>query len=985
MPMSAAAFAKCAVVLATLACAEVAVHAIDNAKVCVSFRHDFACAIHGSDHRLLCWKHGLTAVRRAPAPQADGAYAFQSIDCRGDEVLGVQRNGGLAWSTNLWAPEPGTAPASSEADGGSAAADGATATAVSGEPEVYVRWDSVNPQTSPTTAFRGPVADWDANCVMRALPLTRRGELVCWPDPTFYSRRFTSRYVAFARAESTCEAEDSCNENTSPTAMCAVTTDGFIHCCCGDPASPVMTDVPEDGGFVDITLGIHHACARRGDGGLTCWGEDIAGRVAPPIVLPEPAQVVDASLTGQGDASNGVSEFAAAGGSKFSGEQPPIGAVEDPALQWQQVSAADYATCGVLGNGRPICWGVLTDTVLELPGPGCLVESVAINGFHGCGRLLPGGADLTAPNATDSPGGGIYCWQAFPFQFVGLEFSTQEWASEQRRVPGDVQPPLPVLANCMGLLDRENRFNATRVEGLTAAVLMILALFLTVLRLVILKRYGDFTWTETVMQHLKFWMVIVFAVLDVTSGCVFLFMDLDYISFRVMYIEAGNDHGLLLLFLVTHMILGVCGFFYVSFARAHDELFQPSNPRGPSRVALARRVMRISWAVFVLFDVPQIASFAVYMEVMARAELAPSVTAMASLFTSSALGFSTAVLHTVHSRSVYARALAKAQRRHPDVSGWKLQELMEDDERHAQKHVATKNARKGIGDTMEKQRVAAAFGAGASTARTNRDDPWSAAAKTKASTPGALTKSLRAIGGLGAKLAAAAKRKNAVQDGGSKGDGGGAGDGSDAEGDAGADAADVDVPALRLPGATAGGDAAATPGASRMRERLKGARRAHKRGSSASKYRSGGAEGEGESKALPMVRSAKELRLAAQQAKLLGSTKHGVSMRDAAVRNKSLRALSAGVRRPASAASSRAHHAVERPATANGAIGRGGAGGEDVDGRLRLPAIGGSRRDPARHHAAMELLGVSEEAPDEDAELAASLARATGAARTGQR
>lgn len=81
----------------------------------------------------------------------------------------------------------------------------------------------------------------------------------------------------------------------------------------------------------------------------------------------------------------------------------------------------------------------------------------------------------------------------------------------------DVRPPLDTLAVCMGLPDRESNYDRTRGEALAIAIVICAALAFTAYRMLILKRFGDFSWGVTVARHRLFWFGYFMGLLDLIT------------------------------------------------------------------------------------------------------------------------------------------------------------------------------------------------------------------------------------------------------------------------------------------------------------------------------------------------------------------------------------------------------------------------------------------------------------------------------------
>jgi alpha-tubulin suppressor-like RCC1 family protein len=136
-------------------------------------------------------------------------------------------------------------------------------------------------------------------------------------------------HVAIARLGSTAIAVDAGESFT-----CALLEGGQVLCWGDNNAgqlgngsydvSPLPVPVSGDHVFVSITLGRKHACGLTGEGTAYCWGSN-----------------------GQGALGAGLNF----------GTRSPVPVEVSGSIQFQQLSAGNYSTCGLTLDGSAFCWG----------------------------------------------------------------------------------------------------------------------------------------------------------------------------------------------------------------------------------------------------------------------------------------------------------------------------------------------------------------------------------------------------------------------------------------------------------------------------------------------------------------------------------------------------------------------------------------------------------------------------------------------------
>lgn len=151
-------------------------------------------------------------------------------------------------------------------------------------------------------------------------------------------------------------------------------SDGGLVCWGGDSVNPQPPGLPSSGGFASVGVGVMHACALESSSqAIICWSQADQGSLAQApagaFVQLSVASAYSCGLTPEGHVS--------CWGDDVSGRlSPPLGS-------YQNVSAGPLAACGILSSGEVTCWGdpVLADA--EAPA-GPFVE-IATGDEHVCG------------------------------------------------------------------------------------------------------------------------------------------------------------------------------------------------------------------------------------------------------------------------------------------------------------------------------------------------------------------------------------------------------------------------------------------------------------------------------------------------------------------------------------------------------------------------------------------------------------------------
>jgi alpha-tubulin suppressor-like RCC1 family protein len=229
---------------------------------------------------------------------------------------------------------------------------------------------------------------------------------------------------------------------------CGLRTDGRLFCWGGDdtglvgnglPLTSVNTPVEVAGGFrwTTVSAGVTLTCARRTTGQLYCWGLDTAGQLgngpgttgtqaSPTLVVGGTTwtSVTTGATHACGRRTNGRLYC---WGSDFSGQlgDGPAGgttrtapvAVAGGITDWTATTAGDAHTCARRSTGRLYCWGS--------DGAGQLGDGAASTGRVAPQLVAGGFTDWTAVDAGQEhtcgrrATGRLYCWGDDEFGQLG--------------------------------------------------------------------------------------------------------------------------------------------------------------------------------------------------------------------------------------------------------------------------------------------------------------------------------------------------------------------------------------------------------------------------------------------------------------------------------------------------------------------------------------------------------------------------------------
>jgi alpha-tubulin suppressor-like RCC1 family protein len=199
-------------------------------------------------------------------------------------------------------------------------------------------------------------------------------------------------------------------------------------------------------GVTQLAVGGFHACARRADGGVVCWGGGSLGNGKYAIALAA-AQVsgLPAGIAAISAGERHTCALTAAGGAKCWGEnldgQLGIGTATN-ALTPRDVSgllssgvvvaAGSYHSCAVTTGGGAACWGSnyygqLGDGTagrsfapVAVTGLTAGVAAVAAGGYHSCALTTGGGVKCWGNNTYGQLGNGTTAQSLVPVDVTGL-------------------------------------------------------------------------------------------------------------------------------------------------------------------------------------------------------------------------------------------------------------------------------------------------------------------------------------------------------------------------------------------------------------------------------------------------------------------------------------------------------------------------------------------------------------------------------------
>jgi alpha-tubulin suppressor-like RCC1 family protein len=269
-----------------------------------------------------------------------------------------------------------------------------------------------------------------------ACGITSASSLWCWGNNDYrqLGRTSPTRSGTPVRVDAGAATDGWQEVATGTRHSCGIRTDGQLWCwgfneerqsgqTSGTYAAPSRVNDP--GGLTGtrwtaVTAGVSFTCALRDDGTLWCFGTGDAGQLGQNVASTTSAaplrvgtradwRAIDAGYThicgiyGPAAQRGHVACWGNNGGQDRIGDNGdvnrhvPTEVTDDGVIDWQRISAGDYASCALEATGQLWCWGsqyhVPLGAVSPIPtryGTAVGIDAVSMGSFGGC--LVDGGA-----------------------------------------------------------------------------------------------------------------------------------------------------------------------------------------------------------------------------------------------------------------------------------------------------------------------------------------------------------------------------------------------------------------------------------------------------------------------------------------------------------------------------------------------------------------------------------------------------------------
>ena len=140
---------------------------------------------------------------------------------------------------------------------------------------------------------------------------------------------------------------------------------------------------------VDVAVGEHHTCIVTSQGKIECWGQNDFGQLGRDFKC---------AYGSYERGCNGNFAVTLPGIVNYSGH-----------FGFTQVSVGDTHTCGLLANGKVMCWGANTDGQL---GDGTTIESYSPVHINSATGMVFTNIDVgKAHSCSTNDMGELYCWE----------------------------------------------------------------------------------------------------------------------------------------------------------------------------------------------------------------------------------------------------------------------------------------------------------------------------------------------------------------------------------------------------------------------------------------------------------------------------------------------------------------------------------------------------------------------------------------------
>ena len=160
------------------------------------------------------------------------------------------------------------------------------------------------------------------------------------------------------------------------TDLCLLGAEGCGDGTCDEASDEDPWSCPEDCGFVQVSAGLVHTCARDMQGGVWCWGDnqhyalgnpDVNGQQVPrPVFVPNLPPVAQISAGLDFTCALGLdghvycwgdNQFGQLGIGTMDPAEEPERVQADAGIDWTEIKAGFTHTCALASNGDAYCWG----------------------------------------------------------------------------------------------------------------------------------------------------------------------------------------------------------------------------------------------------------------------------------------------------------------------------------------------------------------------------------------------------------------------------------------------------------------------------------------------------------------------------------------------------------------------------------------------------------------------------------------------------
>ncbi len=198
--------------------------------------------------------------------------------------------------------------------------------------------------------------------------------------------------------------------------------------CQGNNDNGIIDDIPSGSDFEEISAGKDHACARRANNSVTCWGENDDGQANDPT---ESLNSIDLG----GDYSCGA---LSSGPPKCWGASSNFIVGFESSSHSSGISVGSEVVCGIKGNKNLDCWGNNRSGLLAFPAGD--FKNVAVGHRHACGIKSDNMLDCwghSAGGATTEPSGQFKALSAGDAMTCGIRMNDTVhcWGATDGTVP----------------------------------------------------------------------------------------------------------------------------------------------------------------------------------------------------------------------------------------------------------------------------------------------------------------------------------------------------------------------------------------------------------------------------------------------------------------------------------------------------------------------------------------------------------------------